>query len=277
VSEDDGPPADDRDSAPATAGVDLETGDAGTPDTDGGDEPNGNGETDGDDGPDDSDDFPAEPLVSPPETDGEDEGKTFTATVREITRVSADEVPADYPVSLETTQVLAARLTVEGTETPAFLVYFEPPTRGPDDRIERLLSLARDDPDDTDALAGRSLLLTISEGYYVPVVPEEGPRGTALAVYGVFAGLAPSLLVALVGLFSPGASFIGTSQFLLAWAVATFLVLPVSLYFDAWNLRTTTGWRGAPRKWAAMAAVPGLNVLAVPLYLIARENADPVV
>ena len=255
MSEDDGPPA--GDSATA-AGADPETADSDPPGSDG-------------------DDLPAEPLVSPPETDGEDEGKTFTAAVDEITQVSADEVPADYPVTIETTQVLAAHLTVEGTETPTFLVYFEPPARGPDDRLARLLSLAGADTDDPDTLVGRSLLLTIAEGYYMPVIPEEPPRGTALAVYGVFAGLAPSLLVALVGLFSPGASFLGTSLFLLTWAVATFLVLPVSLYFDAWNLRTTTGWRGTPRKWAAMAAVPGLNVLAVPLYLIARENADPVV
>jgi len=258
VSEDDGPPA-------TAAGADSEPADS---DRQG---------SDGDDAPADSDDLPAEPLVSPPETDGEDEGKTFTATVDEITRVPADEVPADYPVPIETTQALAAHLTVEGSETPTFLVYFEPPARGPDDRLARLLSLAGGDPDDPDTLVGRSLLLTIAEGYYLPVIPEESPRGTALAVYGVFAGLAPSLLVALVGLFSPGASFLGTSVFLLTWAVATFLVLPVSLYFDAWNLRTTTGWRGTPRKWAAMAAVPGLNVLAVPLYLIARENADPVV
>lgn len=221
--------------------------------------------------------FPAEPIVAPPETDGEDEGKKFTATIREIERVPASEVPVGYPVSIDTAEALAVELTVDGSEKPVFLVYFETPERGPDDRFAKLSSLAGHPDSDPDNLLGESLLLTISDGYYMPVVPEESPRGNANAVYGVFAGLLPSLIIALVGLFSPGASFIATTQFVLAWVVATFLVLPVSLYFDAWNLRTTTGWGGTPRKWAAMAAVPGLNVLIVPLYLIARENAEPVV
>lgn len=219
---------------------------------------------------------PPDPLVAPPETDGEDEGKTFTAEIRGVERVPAREVPEDYPTSIATAEALAVRLTVGGAADPVFLVYFEPPNGGSDDRLARLLALA-DRGEDADSLVGASLLLTIADGYYVPVVPDERARGNPNAVYGIFAGLLPSVVIALVGIFAPGAAFIGTTGFVLAWLVATFLLLPASLYVDAWHLRTTTGWGGVPAKWAAMAAVPGFNVLIVPLYLVGRENAEPVV
>ncbi|MXR52019.1 hypothetical protein GRX03_10460 [Halovenus sp. WSH3] len=217
-----------------------------------------------------------EPIARPPDTDGEDEGEQFTAVVREIERISASEVPTGYPVAIETAQALAVELTVEGTDEPVFVCYFEPADRGPDDRLSRLLGVIGAD-DDPETLVGRELLLTISEGYYVPVVPDDRPRGTPKAVLGIFAGLAPSAVIGLVGVFAPGAAFIGTRPFVAGWLVATFLLLPVSLYVDALYLRTTTNWTGGPRNWAVMAAVPGLNVLAVPLYLIARENADRLV
>ena len=216
---------------------------------------------------------PPEPITTPPDTDGEDEGKQFTAVVRDVDSVSASDVPTAYPVAIETAEAVAIELTVEGTDEPVFICYFEPIDRGPDDRLERLLSVAGGEK--PTELTGRGLLLEISDGHYLPVVPERSPRGNPNAVYGVFAGLVPSVVIGLVGIFAPGAAFIGTTPFVVGWLVATFLLLPVSLYVDALNLATTTNWDGEPRKWAVMAAVPGLNILAVPLYLIARENADP--
>jgi hypothetical protein len=220
----------------------------------------------------DGDEFPAEPIATPPDTDGEDEGKQFTAVVDEIETVSASAVPTAYPVQIETADAIAVRLTVRGTDKPVFVCYFESPHRGPDDRLARLLAVA--DGTDPEALVGAELLLTITDGYYVPVVPEGQPRGSKLAVIGVFLGLLPSILIGLVSIFAPNSGVLDTSAFVSIWLAATFLVLPISLYVDALNLQSTTNWTGRPRKWAAMAAVPGLNVLAVPLYLIARENAD---
>jgi hypothetical protein len=220
----------------------------------------------------DNADQPPEPITTPPDTDGEDEGKQFVAIVRAVDSVSASDVPAAYPVAIETAEAVALELTVEGTDEPVFVCYLEPVNRGPDDRLERLLSVAG--VEQPTELSGHGLVLEITDGHYLPVVPERSPRGNANAVYGVFAGLVPSMVIGLVGIFAPGAAFIGTTPFIVGWLVATFLLLPVSLYIDALSLQTTTNWDGEPRKWAAMAAVPGLNILAVPLYLIARENAN---
>lgn len=217
---------------------------------------------------------PVEPIAQPPDTDGEDEGKQFTAVVREVEEVPASTVPTEYPTGIDTAEAVAVRLTVRTTEEPVFELYFEPTDRGPDDRLARLLAVAG--VSSAEELVDRELILTISEGYYVPVVPDDEPRGNASAVYGIFAGLVPSTVIGLVGIFSPGAAFITTTPFVVTWLAATFLLLPVSIYLDALNLRTTTNWTGGPRKWAAMAALPGLNVVIVPLYLIARENADRV-
>ncbi|WP_336328089.1 hypothetical protein [Halovenus sp. HT40] len=217
---------------------------------------------------------PVEPIASPPDTDGEDEGEQFTAVVREVEEVPASNVPTDYPAGIDTAEAVAVRLTVRKTDEPVFVLYFEPTDRGPDDRLARLLAVAG--VASAEELVDRELILTISEGYYAPVVPDGEPRGTASAVYGIFAGLAPSAVIGLVGIFSPGAAFIATTPFVVGWLAATFLLLPLSIYLDALNLRTTTNWTGGPQKWAVMAALPGLNIVIVPLYLIARENADQV-
>lgn len=226
------------------------------------------------DGSDESEETPIEPITSPPDTDGEDEGKQFTAVVREIERVPVSEVPTEYPINIETTEAVAVKLTVRKTDEPVFVCYFEPSDRGPDDRLTRLLAVAG--VSDDEGLIGNELLLTIAEGYYLPVVPDDELRGNAKAVYGIFTGLLPSAVIGLVGIFSPGATFVGTTPFVVGWLAATFLLLPLSLYLDALNLQTTTNWTGRPQKWAAMAVIPGLNVVIVPLYLIARENANRV-
>jgi hypothetical protein len=217
-------------------------------------------------------DTPPAPITTPPDTDGEDEGKQFSAVVQSVETVPASEVPGGYPVAIETAEAVAVELTVEGTDEPIFVCYFEPVDRGPDDRLSRLLAVAG--VDQPTALIDGPLLLEISDGHYLPVVPDGQPRGNANAVYGVFAGLIPSVVIGLVGIFAPGAAFIGTTPFIVGWLVATFLLLPASLYVDALAVSTTTNWEGEPRTWAVMAAVPGINILAVPLYLIARENAD---
>jgi hypothetical protein len=49
------------------------------------------------------------------------------------------------------------------------------------------------------------------------------------------------------------------------------------VYYDAWDLRTTTNWEGGPLFWATLAMIPGLNILGVVAYLILRQNAEPII
>jgi hypothetical protein len=43
-------------------------------------------------------------------------------------------------------------------------------------------------------LYGKSVLLRVGEGYHVPVLPDEPPRGDATGYYGIVAGLGVNLL-----------------------------------------------------------------------------------
>jgi len=193
-----------------------------------------------------------------------------------VERVPTSEIPDDYPAEIDTEEVLALQLSMFEAENETVVVYFEWPDQGTDPRLARLLSL-RDIPMDRFAdIHGETILLTIEDGYYVPVLPDEEPRGDPRGFYGIIAGLVPSLLVALAGIFGLG-SFVSTLPFLLLWLVSTFVILPASVYMDAWNLRTTTDWDGGPLFWAFFAMVPALNVMAVPAYLIIRDNAEPII
>lgn len=216
-----------------------------------------------------------ERITRPPEGDSDVEGSQFSAEITGIETVSASVVPVDYPVEIATAEAVAIEFQV--TDESIIVTYLEPTDRGPDDRLERILALAETPGASVETLLGSELLLVVEDGYYMPVAPEGSPRGYPWAVYGIFLGLFPSLIIAAVGIFSPGASFIAATPFVVAWLVGTFLFVPVSLYFDAWNLRTTTSWNGAPRTWAGLSAIPGLNVIVVPLYLFSRESAHPIV
>ena len=193
-----------------------------------------------------------------------------------VERVPTSEIPDDYPAEIDTEEALALQLSMVDADNETVVVYFEWPDQGTDPRLARLLSL-RDIPMDRFAdIHGETILLTIEDGYYVPVLPDEEPRGDSRSFYGIIAGLAPSLLIALAGIFGLG-SFVFNAPFFLLWLVSTLLILPASVYLDAWNLRTTTDWDGGPLFWAFFSMIPALNVMAVPAYLIIRENAEPII
>jgi hypothetical protein len=193
-----------------------------------------------------------------------------------VKRVPTSEIPDDYPAEIDTEEALALQLSMVDADNETVVVYFEWPDQGTDPRLARLLSL-RDIPMDRFAdIHGETILLTIEHGYYVPVLPDEEPRGDSRSFYGIIAGLVPSLLIALAGIFGLG-SFVFNAPFFLLWLVSTFLILPASVYLDAWNLRTTTDWDGGPLFWAFFSMIPALNVMAVPAYLIIRENAEPII
>ena len=201
------------------------------------------------------------------------DGTILRGEVTAVERVPAGEVPGTFPVAIWTDETLAVTLELayDGSETTT---YFSLPETDPDDRLSDLLALhGLSEPDE---LVGRSLLLEVGDRHCLPLLPDEPQRGDSRAFYGILAGITPSITIALFSFFGLGAA-VETWPFLAVFLVCTFLVLPVSLYLDAWHLRTTTGWSGRPLVWALVAIVPPLYVVVVPYYLVTRENAQPFV
>lgn len=194
----------------------------------------------------------------------------------DVDQVSADEVPEEFPHDITTEDALALRLVLVDAGEQTVTTYFEWPNPQPDERLAKLLDLL-DIPTDRFAdLHGADILLRTENRQYVPVLPEEAPKGDERGIYGILAGIAPSLVIALAGIFGFGGA-IASTTFVLLWLIATFAVVPASVYLDAWHLRTTTDWEGGPLFWATLSMIPGLNVLVVPAYLILRESAEPIV
>ena len=141
-----------------------------------------------------------------------------------------------------------------------------------DDRLATLLDIhGAGDPAD---LAGEQVLVDIESGHPVPVSREGTRRGDRRAFYGVLAGIAPSFVFTLLSFFGLAGAVLSTIPFAL-YLLCTFVLLPPSLYVDAWHLRTTTDWEGRPLRWGVLAVVPVVNIAVVPYYLITRENARP--
>jgi hypothetical protein len=210
------------------------------------------------------------------EFDGMVEGAQMHGQAIDVSQVPASEVPDDFPYDIQSDDALALTLELNQMENETVTTYFEWPTDSAEKRLGKLLSL-RDVPLDRFAnLHGETILLTVEDGHVVPVLPDEERRGSDRGVWGVLAGLAPSALIFVAGMLGLG-GLVSSTSFVLVWLVATFLVLPISVYYDAWDLRTTTNWEGGPLFWATLAMIPGLNILGVVAYLILRQNAEPII
>lgn len=194
----------------------------------------------------------------------------------DVDQVAAEEVPEEFPYDITTEDALALRLVLVDAGEQTVTTYFEWPDPQPDERLAKLLDLLDIPADRFADLHGADILLRTENRQYVPVLPEKAPKGDERGIYGILAGIAPSLVIALAGIFGVG-GVISSTTFVLLWLVATFAVVPASVYLDAWHLRTTTDWDGGPLFWATLSMIPGLNVLVVPAYLILRESSEPIV
>lgn len=202
------------------------------------------------------------------------EGSRLRGQAVDVDRIAASAVPDDFPHDIAGADALALTLEIDHTDGETATTYFGWPEAEDDDRLRRLLAVRNLGLDRFAELHGEQILLAVEGGHVVPVLPSEEPRGDSRAYAGVLAGLLPSLLIFLGGLLNAG-GVLFTQTFVLVWLVATFLLLPVSVYLDAWHLRTTTDWEGGPLFWAALCVIPGLNVMAVAAYLLLRQSAEP--
>lgn len=210
------------------------------------------------------------------EIDAIAEGMQVRGQAIDVEQIPAHEVPEGFPYEITTDDALALTLELpDTTSEKTVTTYFDWPTEGTGDRLGRLLELREVPLDRFADLHGETLLLTVEDGHFVPVLPDEEPRGDGRAVYGILAGLLPSLAIFAAAMLG-GGGFLVSNWFVLLYLAAHIAILPAATYLDAWHLRTTTNWEGGPLFWAFFAMIPGLNLLVLAAYLIARANAEPI-
>ena len=211
-------------------------------------------------------------------TDGGDEpelpdGMHLRADVLAVESVPKSAVPDDFPVAIWTDEALAIRVALPYYNIER-TTYFSLPESDPDDRLAELLALHT--VSDPAELEGVGMLVEVSSGHCLPFLPEKASRGDPRGFYGVFIGLAPSIALTVLPFFGLDGAVM-TPVFFVIFAVCTFLVLPLSIYFDGWYLRSSSNWQGSPRKLALLSVIPPLYIVVAPYYLFTRENALPVV
>ncbi len=204
------------------------------------------------------------------------EGMQLRGQAIDVAQIPAHEVPDGFPYKIGTTDALALTLEIDQTEGKTVTTYFEWPGQGGDDRLAKLMDLHGVPLDRFAELHGEDLLLAVKDGHFVPVLPKDGIRGDDRAYFGVVGGFA-FLLFPLIAWMFGVTDMIGSSLFFFLFVLVHLIVLPVSIYLDAWDLRTTTNWTGGPLFWAFFAMIPGLNVMIVAAYLILRGNAEPII
>lgn len=200
------------------------------------------------------------------------EGERRRGQVVDAERVDAAEIPSSYPADIGGA-ALALEVELEsGRRVPVFLDWPADGTSDRDTELGRLLSALGVPADALAELYGAELLLAVEDGHYTVYTPDSAPRGTQHGWVGILAGVFFNLLSPL----ALATGLLSGNLFLLVFLVVNLVVLPLSTYSDAWNLRTTTDWEGGPLFWATLAFVPGVNVLSSALYFLGRGRARPV-
>ncbi len=204
--------------------------------------------------------------------DGRARGEIQTVAI-----VPKNSVPSTFPQDIGTLEALKLNLTLSETDDDTLTTYLPWPATGPTEEFRKLATLAGVDPEQPETLVGARILLVREKDQYIPMLPERHSRGTEVAVYGAWAGLTPSISIALLSFFGLG-TLVESFFFFVLWGVGTFLVLPVSVYLDAWQLRGRTSFTGNPIFWAVICAFPPFYVVTAPYYLLfVRQNALPLV
>lgn len=195
----------------------------------------------------------------------------------DVERVPASAVPADYPVSIASETALRLRVLPDDAVTegsgvePWVYAAWPPDDDGP---LARLMALRDVDPESFADLHGERIPLAVEDGFLVLRVPPAGRRGSPLGVYGVLFGLGVNL--AALGLVAAGAgSLLASIPAVVVLVLANLVALPLGTYLDGWHLLGTTDWDHGPPFWAALALLPGINVLTTIAYLYTRQQAEP--
>ncbi|MFC7073461.1 hypothetical protein ACFQJ7_00370 [Halovenus rubra] len=214
------------------------------------------------------------PLTAEQGLDRMSEGMQIRGRTVDVEQIPAGEVPDGYPDDVGQDDVLLLTLEVEGIADKTVTTYVGWPGEEADEHLETLFDLHDIPLGELGKLHGEELLLEVKAGHFVPVLPTEEPRGDARAYWGIIAGVFPSLLIFVGGMMQAGNTLF-TQSFIVVWLLATVVVLPLSVYLDALDLRTTTNWGGSPLFWAFLSILPAMNVVTVAGYLIVRQNAEP--
>jgi hypothetical protein len=210
---------------------------------------------------------------------GGESGLASQGIVVDAERVDRSAAPADYPFGGDPTEVLALTVdTGDGEQT----VYVGWPGANPEvedwrrrdeadeGRLDWLLSAMGVGLGD---LYGERVLLERVDGHLRVMTPTETPRSSGEWGLGVVAAQAVNaVLVGLFGLVTALGGGIPTALFG-AWLGLTLLVVPYVTWKDGWYLRTHSDWDDGPAFWAALSALPGVNVLAGVEYLRRRAGA----
>lgn len=195
------------------------------------------------------------------------EGDRVRGRAVDARRIPTSDVPTDYPLTPTTSEVLELLVEPQGTETEPQPIYFEWPP-GEDGPLATLLALRDVDPGSFADLHGEVVPLSIEGEWLVHDLPETMPRGSKRGVLGVWAS------VALVAAGLAVAPVIDVLVIQVVYGVVTFLLLPVSTYYDAWYLRTHTDWDSTPLGWTVLTFLPWLNALVALAYLAVRRTAE---
>lgn len=193
-------------------------------------------------------------------------------TVAGVSKVPADEVPAEYPVAIDTRHALHLEIDTVGSTVPVFLAW--PDEGETSDQLDGLLEALGREPGEFAGVYGDRVALSTEDGWHTIDVERTRRFHAAAATradgsldrteYGVLAAVAVGVVPYLL---------LDTS---LVWLVGLSLLvswigIPVAMYVDMERVKERLGWDTKRSTWLVGGILPLVNVPVGAAYLVDRH------
>lgn len=193
-------------------------------------------------------------------------------TVAHASKVSAEKVPADYPVEIRTRDALELGVTVEdGATVPTYLEW--PGDDEDSDQLFRLLDALGRDPGEFADLYGDHVALDAEDGWHsVDIEGTATIRGMRTAASDESLDTTRNLLMGTVAagvvglLLTLSTETLGPALVTIVW-----VALPLLIFVDVRRIGRTSGWSPSTAGWIIPGAVPVLNPAVGVAYLLHRH------
>jgi hypothetical protein len=200
-------------------------------------------------------------------------GDIVKGTIKDVIRISSEEVPEEYPIDIQTDEALVFKIQIESDKTiPIYTNWFEGKNSLSDNSLSNLLKLHNIKETQISKLYGKNVFVVVRDGHFVLKVPKKPQKGYSRA-YGIIASLVIAYISLYIGIQT---SVLSISLGIIIFTFINFIILPYLIYQDTWKIKNISSWSGGPLFWSTISILPIINIFSTIIYLNQRRKEEKI-
>lgn len=190
------------------------------------------------------------------------------AKITNVSKVPREQVPDKYPINIKTEHSLMFKVKMDSRKSKIYLNWVDDEVPITNSIIGRILSKNELNEGEIADINGKSILLEVKNGYYIPYMKDKESSDQKF-IPQIVVTIILSYCLLFFGLSS---SFLPVIFGILAYLIFNTLILPYYKYKDASNFRSNSEWNGGPLFWSFLSLFPIINIISTIFYIRQRVS-----